>query len=146
PAPRRHLAERSSLPEISRYELDERAVPELSAPRDRFRRLPLPGDGVHRGCNEYRSRLQVLAPSRRLRRARRERNRRPNTPALRLSAGGRRVKKHRREVSPGNSWPTEEFDHRSIDGAAFCSRGVQKKNAILGDLSYECGVSVKLLR
>ena len=39
----RHLAQRRGLPEVSRHQLDEGALPLLPAQGDRLRRLPLPG-------------------------------------------------------------------------------------------------------
>ena len=40
---RRHLGEFAGVQRLPRHRLDERALRELRAPRDRFRRLPLPG-------------------------------------------------------------------------------------------------------
>ena len=40
---RRHLGELAGVQRLPRHRLDAGAVPELRAPRDRFRRLPLPG-------------------------------------------------------------------------------------------------------
>ena len=39
----RHLAQRPGVPEVPRHQMDEGAVPDLPAARDRLRRLPLPG-------------------------------------------------------------------------------------------------------
>ena len=44
-------------------ELDEGALPQLPARRDRFRWLPLPGDGLHWRCGKHRPGLQLLPPS-----------------------------------------------------------------------------------
>ena len=44
-------------------ELDEGALPQPARARNRLRRLPLPGDGLHGRCGEHRPGLQLLAPS-----------------------------------------------------------------------------------
>ena len=43
PLARGHLGARPHLPALPRHRLDARAVPQLRPPRDRLRRLPLPG-------------------------------------------------------------------------------------------------------
>ena len=63
-AARRDLAQRTGVPEVPRHRLDEGAVPELPAARDRLRRLPLPGLRTDGRCGQYRSCLLALAAAR----------------------------------------------------------------------------------
>ena len=60
--PRRHLAQRTGFPEISRHKLDEGALPQLPACRNRFWRLPLPGDGLYRAMRRIPIRRAVSRP------------------------------------------------------------------------------------
>ena len=55
------LAEFGRLQPLSRHRLDEGAVQELRIPRDRFRRLPLPGLCADGRCRQHRSRLHAVA-------------------------------------------------------------------------------------
>ena len=55
------LAELRGLQPLSRHRLDEGAVQELRVPRDRFRRLPLPGLCADRRRRQYRSGLHAVA-------------------------------------------------------------------------------------
>ena len=69
---RRHLGELAGVQRLPRHRLDAGAVPELRAPRDRFRRLPLPGLRAdrRRPCDRPRSAIsrRVTARSPRSRR------------------------------------------------------------------------------
>ena len=57
----RYLDEFAGLQRLPRHRLDEGAVRELRAARDRFRRLPLPGLRAHRRCRGDRPGLSPLA-------------------------------------------------------------------------------------
>ena len=137
--PRRHLAQRTGFPEISRHELDEGALPQLPACRNRFWRLPLPGDGLYRRCGEYRSCVQFLAPPCGLCRRRRAGECRCDATCICLSphersqAGAGEV---RRPAKLQSSSAMQYSPFRG--GAAFCSRANHKKNVFLRELSYDC--------
>ena len=64
PAARRDLAQRAGVPEVPRHRVDEGAVPELPAARDRLRRLPLPGLRADGRCGQHRSGLLAVAAAR----------------------------------------------------------------------------------
>ena len=51
----------AALPELPRHGLDAGAVPELRSPRDRLRRMPVPGVPAHRRRRPHRSGLPPVA-------------------------------------------------------------------------------------
>ena len=44
--------------------LDAQSLPDMRSPRDRLRRLPVPGSTSHRRCGQYRSGLRAISPPR----------------------------------------------------------------------------------
>ena len=112
--------------------MDAGAVPELSAKRNRFRRLPLSGRVADRKCREHRSGLRILAKSRdRGRCAARHKFIEQQRERLDISHEPERVAYFRLACVFGELLCHRLQDNRSTNGETRCPQRVARNNSAL---------------